>query len=344
MSQSIHHDTQTTSSTSCQNIDPSVTNSNISTSQSDSNQHSLVASNSVSNSQNSILSQSAANFSHPILTSDGLTDSSNTDTGQNNPAITAGSTNLNLSHSGNHPHNFLSHSQSNHSNSLNYSSYLSNSNQSIGKTSITSNSYSVHKTPIKTKYKSVKLPDPEFITDRKHTQDYDIEEVKFASGKFANVYRVKLKQQNTETKHVNPNQETFSQQIAASNLELCAKIVRRKKAGKDLTPDIKHEVSILQLAKKEKSPFIINLIKSYEQPREYQLILEYYPGEELWHHLIGQKRYHEQTHTIAHFKRLRDGLGIEFLDKIWPKGAPNYGDIWLKFGGGESKNWPKDSF
>jgi serine/threonine protein kinase len=124
-----------------------------------------------------------------------------------------------------------------------------------------------------------------------------------------------LDQVAEENNNTDQKSSNHSSNTKCCNTKYCAKIVRRRKAGKDLTSDIKHECSILQLAKQENSKFIIKLIQSYEQNREFQLILEYAPGEELWYHLIGQKHYSSETHPLEHYKRLtyEVALGLEWL-------------------------------
>ena len=49
------------------------------------------------------------------------------------------------------------------------------------------------------------LPEPVFITDRKHTDDFVIDETRFASGKFANVYHVRPKKQRLMSKNSGSN-------------------------------------------------------------------------------------------------------------------------------------------
>jgi len=149
---------------------------------------------------------------------------------------------------------------------------------------------------------SKKLPDAIFIKDRKHTDDFKIEHKQFASGKFANVFHISAISEETTKSNPPP---------------YCAKIVRRKRHGKDLTSDIKHECSILQLARIEKPKHIIKLIESYEQQREFQLILEYYCGGELWDHLLDQEYYNRDTHTVFHYKRYMFEIasGLAWLHK-----------------------------
>lgn len=159
---------------------------------------------------------------------------------------------------------------------------------------------------------SKNLPESSFIKDRKYSDDYQISPTKFASGKFANVYHVTSIKNATNT----IEKATNSTDTVSSSLPLCAKIVRKKKGGKDLTEDLKAECAILQLAKNEqKNKFIIKLIAAYEQPREYQLILEYAPGGELWYHLINQEKYDPETHTLHSYKKIMFdiALGLQWL-------------------------------
>lgn len=136
----------------------------------------------------------------------------------------------------------------------------------------------------------LKLPEPIFITDKKFDQVYKCDVRHFARGKFAKVHHIcKI---DKEIK--------FGEDVDS----LCAKIVRRRRGGKDLSTDIKHECSILQLARLDSAKFIIKLNSSFESKLEFHLILQYASGGELWHHLIGQDYYNPDTHKYKDYKRL----------------------------------------
>lgn len=130
------------------------------------------------------------------------------------------------------------------------------------------------------------LPPPDFRTTRL-LEDYDVARSVLEKGKFANVRLCTP---------LNPS--------SSLPKSLCVKQVRKRRGGKDLTEDMHHEVSILQLAHRQQAKHIIQIIDAYEEQREFSLVLEFASGGELYHHLPDMKHYNPETHTLDAYKRI----------------------------------------
>lgn len=88
-----------------------------------------------------------------------------------------------------------------------------------------------------------------------------------------------------------------------------AKCIRKRRANRDCTPDIFHEIAVLEMSANE--PYLIDLYRVYETASEVVLILEYAAGGEIFDHCVGVK----DTFSEAMSRRLLLQIleGVHFL-------------------------------
>lgn len=73
----------------------------------------------------------------------------------------------------------------------------------------------------------------------------------------------------------------------SSGQQYAAKCIRKRRHNRDCTPDILHEIAVLEMGISH--PHLIKLHKVYETPTEFVLILEYAAGGEIFDHCVGVK-------------------------------------------------------
>uniref|UniRef100_H2Z2B3 non-specific serine/threonine protein kinase n=1 Tax=Ciona savignyi TaxID=51511 RepID=H2Z2B3_CIOSA len=74
-----------------------------------------------------------------------------------------------------------------------------------------------------------------------------------------------------------------------------AKCIRKRRHCRDCTPDIFHEIAVLEISSNH--PHLIDLYKVFETPSEVILILEYAAGGEIFDHCVGVKDHFSEATT-----------------------------------------------
>jgi len=169
------------------------------------------------------------------------------------------------------------------------------SNSPINVPNNTSKTAKTEKTDNLTTVSSKSVLQAPIFTNSSIKDSYTIEPSVLARGRFA---RVKL---CTPKAHQNPAHQNPTDE----NQKYCVKIVSKRKSGKDLTEDLHHEISILQLAKRQNNQiFIAEIIQVFEEFSQMFLVLKYYQGGELWDHLPDKLNFRPETHKISTYKRI----------------------------------------
>uniref|UniRef100_F7APE7 non-specific serine/threonine protein kinase n=1 Tax=Ciona intestinalis TaxID=7719 RepID=F7APE7_CIOIN len=95
----------------------------------------------------------------------------------------------------------------------------------------------------------------------------------------------------------------------SSGRRFAAKCIRKRRHCRDCTPDIFHEIAVLEISTHH--PHLINLYKVYETTTEVTLILEYAAGGEIFDHCIGVKDPFNETTTRRLLQQILEA--VDFL-------------------------------
>nr|XP_039260945.1 5'-AMP-activated serine/threonine-protein kinase catalytic subunit alpha-like [Styela clava] len=88
--------------------------------------------------------------------------------------------------------------------------------------------------------------------------------------------------------------------------QFAAKCIRKRRHNRDCSPDIFHEIAVLEMSTKH--PYLINLHRVYETTSEVVLILEYAAGGEIFDHCVGVKDQFTEAASRRLMMQILDGV------------------------------------
>ncbi|KAI9342284.1 kinase-like domain-containing protein [Obelidium mucronatum] len=130
-------------------------------------------------------------------------------------------------------------------------------------------------------------------------QDFTIRE-QIGKGAFARVHVVKFNRQDYETS-INMTTKQFSKTYAIKSL---------RKADIVKTKQIKHVMSEKNILNMLKSPFIVELVTTFQDQKHLYLVLEYIPGGDMFSHIRKHIRFQE---AVAKFYTCEIILALEYI-------------------------------
>ncbi|KAJ3057874.1 camp-dependent protein kinase catalytic subunit, partial [Rhizoclosmatium hyalinum] len=126
-------------------------------------------------------------------------------------------------------------------------------------------------------------------------QDFTIRE-QIGKGAFARVHVVKFKSQEN-----NMSSKQFAKTYAIKSL---------RKADIVKTKQIKHVMSEKNILAMLKSPFIVELVTTFQDQKHLYLVLEYIPGGDMFSHIRKHVRFQE---PVARFYTVEIILALEYI-------------------------------
>lgn len=88
--------------------------------------------------------------------------------------------------------------------------------------------------------------------------------------------------------------------------QYAAKCIRKRRHNRDCTPDILHEIAVLEMGIDH--PHLIKLHKVYETASEFVLILEYAAGGEIFDHCVGVKDTFSENSSRRLMRQILDAV------------------------------------
>ncbi|KAJ3127043.1 hypothetical protein HK100_009963 [Physocladia obscura] len=131
------------------------------------------------------------------------------------------------------------------------------------------------------------------------SSDFDIKE-QIGKGAFARVHVIKFKEQKYEE----------CANMTASQLGRTYAIKSLRKADIVKTKQIKHVMSEKNILAMLKSPFIVELVTTFQDQKHLYLVLEYIPGGDMFSHIRKHVRFQEH---VARFYTVEILLALEYI-------------------------------
>ncbi|KAJ3345520.1 camp-dependent protein kinase catalytic subunit [Entophlyctis luteolus] len=131
-------------------------------------------------------------------------------------------------------------------------------------------------------------------------QDFEIKE-QIGKGAFARVHVIKFKNSQDESQCLHSNGSVNARTYAIKSL---------RKADIVKTKQIKHVTSEKNILAMLRSPFVVDLITTFQDRKHLYLVLEYIPGGDMFSHIRKHVRFSE---PIARFYTVEIILALEYI-------------------------------